>query len=69
MLLIDCPHKWDRNPVDLFGVVLVVVSIVFVILVSVYAQATTVAVTEDVRRATDGILERSSPSRSTYSRA
>ncbi|AJC70385.1 lysylphosphatidylglycerol synthase transmembrane domain-containing protein [Trueperella pyogenes] len=57
VLLIDCPHKWDRNPVDLFGVVLVVVSIVFVILVSVYAQTTTVAVTEDVRRATGGILE------------
>lgn len=56
VLLIDSQPSWVRNPADLFGAVLCVVGIAFVILVSVYAKTTTIAVAQDVRRAASGIL-------------
>lgn len=57
VVLIDSQQRWVRNPADLFGAALCVVGIAFVILVSVYAKSTTIAVTQDVRQATSGILE------------
>ncbi|QOQ39583.1 lysylphosphatidylglycerol synthase transmembrane domain-containing protein [Trueperella pecoris] len=57
VLLIDTRQRWMRNPADMFGAVMGLVGIAVVALVAVYGKTTTVAVTEDVRLVTGGVLE------------
>lgn len=56
-LLVDTPSRWIRRPNDALGALLCVLGIAGVLLLSVYASSTTLAVTADVRHAADGILQ------------
>ncbi|MFH5821584.1 lysylphosphatidylglycerol synthase domain-containing protein [Georgenia sp. AZ-5] len=51
VLLVDTPQTRVRRPADLLALVLSVLGIVFVLILAVYANATTQGVTEDVRSA------------------
>ncbi|AZN30233.1 flippase-like domain-containing protein [Flaviflexus salsibiostraticola] len=55
-LLVDAEDRWIRRPRDLFGALLSFAGIVFILAFSVYAASTTVAVTTDVREATNDFL-------------
>ncbi|WP_182353077.1 lysylphosphatidylglycerol synthase transmembrane domain-containing protein [Flaviflexus huanghaiensis] len=55
-LLVDAEDRWIRRPSDLFGALLSFAGIVFILAFSVYASSTTVAVTTDVREATNEFL-------------
>ncbi|AZQ77478.1 flippase-like domain-containing protein [Flaviflexus ciconiae] len=55
-LLVDAEDRWIRRPSDLFGALLSLIGIVFILMFSVYASSTAVAVTTDVREATNDFL-------------
>lgn len=55
-LLVDAEDRWIRQPRDLFGALLSLVGIIAILAFSVYASSTTLAVTTDVREATNDFL-------------
>ena len=55
-LLVDAEDRWIRRPRDLFGALLSLLGIVAILAFSVYASSTTVAVTTDVREATNNFI-------------
>lgn len=56
-LLIDEEARWIRHPRDLFSASITALAIGGVMLLAIYASSTTLAVTRDVRTATNEILE------------
>lgn len=56
-LLIDEEARWIRHPRDLFSASITALTIGGVMLLAIYASSTTLAVTRDVRTATNEILE------------
>ncbi|MCF2707477.1 flippase-like domain-containing protein [Arcanobacterium haemolyticum] len=58
ILLVDEAVRWVRRPRDLYGAVLVLVAIAIVMFLAAYGSATTLAITLDVRSATQGFFEK-----------
>ncbi|WP_182049694.1 lysylphosphatidylglycerol synthase transmembrane domain-containing protein [Changpingibacter yushuensis] len=57
VLLIDEAVRWVRRPRDLAGAGLFLLAIISVMVLAIYGSATTLAITRDVRSATQKILE------------
>ncbi|MBM9432113.1 lysylphosphatidylglycerol synthase transmembrane domain-containing protein [Flaviflexus equikiangi] len=55
-LLVDTEDRWIRQPRDLVGASMSLLGIVAILAFSVYASSTTLAVTTDVREATNHVL-------------
>lgn len=56
-LLIDEENRWVRRPADLISAIVALIAIAGIMLIAVYGYSTTLAVTRDVRTATDSIVE------------
>lgn len=56
-MLVDSEQRWARQPADLVGAGVALIGIISVAFIAIYARLTTLAVTTDVRSATNNVLE------------